>query len=49
VVVSEQTSAIALMSGGTVELNLTPEQLRDRLRRLRRQRVPRLPVSGRAS
>ena len=49
VVVSEQTGAIALMSGGTVELNLTPEQLRDRLRRVRRQRVPRLPVSGRAS
>lgn len=34
VVVSEQTGAIAVMSGGTVELNLTPEQLRERLRTL---------------
>ena len=33
-VVSEQTGAIAVMSGGTVELNLTPEQLRERLRTL---------------
>lgn len=48
-VVSEQTGAIGLMRGGTVELNLTPEQLRDRLRRLRRQRAPRLPISGRVS
>lgn len=48
-VVSEQTGAIGLMSAGTVELNLTPEQLRDRLRRVRRQRAPRLPVSGRTS
>src|SRR3989304_563106 len=46
VVVSEQTGAIALMSGGTVELNLTPEQLRDRLRRVRRQRAARPPGSG---
>lgn len=49
VVVSEQTGAIALMSGGTVELNLTPEQLRDRLRRLLREGPPRLLFSGRAS
>lgn len=51
VVVSEQTGAIGLMSGGTVELNLTPEQLRDRLRRLSRSagRGPRLLVSGRES
>lgn len=35
-VVSEQTGAIALMNAGSVELNLTPEQLRDRLRRLLR-------------
>lgn len=49
VVVSEQSGAIGLMSGGSVELNLTPEQLRERLRRLRRQPPPRLPLSGRAS
>ncbi len=36
VVVSEQNGTIALMSGGTVELNLTPEQLRERLRSLTR-------------
>ena len=34
VVVSEENGTIALVSGGTVELNLTPEQLRDRLRAL---------------
>ena len=32
VVVSEQTGAIAVMHAGSVELNLTPEQLRERLR-----------------
>jgi diadenylate cyclase len=47
VVVSEQTGNIALMSGGMVELNLTPEQLRERLRVLLRKAPPRLPVSGR--
>ena len=31
VLVSEQTGAIALASGGTIELNLTPEQLAERL------------------
>ena len=36
VVVSEQNGTIALMCGGTVELNLTPEQLRERLRTLMR-------------
>lgn len=49
VVVSEQTGAIALMSGGTVELNLTAEQLRDRLRRLLREGPPRLLLSSRTS
>ncbi len=49
IVVSEQTGALGLMSAGSVELNLTPEQLRDRLRRLRRQPSPRLPFSGRPS
>lgn len=49
VVVSEETGRIALMSGGTVDLNLTPDQLRDRLRRLLRQRSPRLLFSGRVS
>jgi len=34
VVVSEQTGTIAVMSAGAVELNLTPEQLRERLRQL---------------
>ncbi|MFQ5662388.1 MAG: diadenylate cyclase CdaA [Terriglobia bacterium] len=47
VVVSEETGAIALMSAGTVDLNLTPEQLRERLRRLLREGPPRLPLSGR--
>ncbi len=37
VVVSEETGGIALVSGGTVELNLTPEQLRERLRTLMRK------------
>lgn len=46
VVVSEQTGAIAVMQGGTVELNLTPEQLRHRLRALLRRRGrPRLRAS----
>lgn len=51
VVVSEQTGNIALMSGGTVELNLTPEQLRERLRALLRRRLPmlRAPFTARAS
>jgi diadenylate cyclase len=48
VVVSEETGAIALMSAGTVDLNLTPEQLRERLRRLLRERLPRLTLPGRA-
>ncbi len=38
VVVSEETGAIALMNAGSVELHLTPEQLRDRLRRHLRPR-----------
>ncbi|MGH9813372.1 MAG: diadenylate cyclase, partial [Candidatus Acidiferrales bacterium] len=38
VVVSEETGDIALMHGGSVELRLTPEQLRDRLRRHLRAR-----------
>jgi len=38
VVVSEETGAIALMNAGSVELQLTPEQLRDRLRRHLRPR-----------
>jgi diadenylate cyclase len=42
IVVSERTGGIAVMSAGTVELNLTPEQLRERLRRLRRPAGPRL-------
>ena len=37
VVVSEQNGTIALVSGGTVELNLTPEQLRERMRTLMRK------------
>lgn len=46
VVVSEQTRAIGVMQGGTLELNLTPEQLRQRLRALLRRRTrPRLRVS----
>ncbi|MFQ5926267.1 MAG: diadenylate cyclase CdaA [Terriglobia bacterium] len=46
VVVSEQTRAIAVMHGGTVELNLTPEQLRQRLRILLGRRTrPRLRAS----
>lgn len=49
VVVSEETGRIALMSAGTVDLDLTPDQLRDRLRRLLRERPPRLPFSGRLS
>ena len=36
------------MSAGTVDLNLTPEQLRERLRRLLRERLPRLTLPGRA-
>ena len=48
VVVSEETGAIAVMSAGTVDLNLTPEQLRERLRRLLRERLPRLTLPGRA-
>jgi diadenylate cyclase len=48
VVVSEETGAIAVMSGGSVELNLTPEQLRARLRRLLREGPPRLTLPGRA-
>lgn len=47
IVVSEQTGALAVMSGGTVELNLTPEQLRERLRRLLRPAGPRLLPFGR--
>lgn len=42
VVVSEQTGTIAVMSGGSVELNLTPEQLRERLRQLVRKGPPRM-------
>ena len=49
VVVSEQTGSIAAMSGGTVELNLTPEQLRGRLRILLRKGSLRLPLSEPAS
>jgi len=51
VVVSEQTGNIALMSAGTVELNLTPDQLRERLRALLRQRLPvlRPPFTARVS
>ncbi len=49
VVVSEETGQIAVMNAGTVELNLTPEQLRSRLRRLLRERGPRLALSGRGS
>lgn len=49
VVVSEETGAVALVSGGTVELNLTAEQLRERLRLLARKGPPRLPFSGRVS
>jgi len=51
VVVSEQTGKIALMSAGSVELNLTPEQLRERLRTLLRRRLPvlRAPFTTRAS
>lgn len=49
VVVSEETGSIAVVSGGSVELNLTPEQLRERLRVLMRRGLPRLPFSGRVS
>jgi diadenylate cyclase len=49
VVVSEETGSIAVVSGGSVELNLTPEQLRERLRTLMRRGLPRLPFSGRVS
>jgi len=49
VVVSEETGHISIMSAGNVDLNLTPEQLRDRLRRLRREGLPRLLLSSRAS
>lgn len=46
VVVSEQTGSIALMSGGTVELNLTPDQLRERLRMLLHRWARRRPRLG---
>jgi diadenylate cyclase len=49
VVVSEETGQISVMSGGNVDLNLTAEQLRERLRRLRREGLPRLLLSSRAS
>jgi len=49
VVVSEETGALGVMSAGAVDLNLTPDQLRERLRRLLMPGAPRLPVSGRAS
>ncbi len=47
VVVSEQTGAIALAAGGAIELNLTPEQLTERLSALfLRHRLPvALPAS----
>lgn len=47
VVVSEETGRISVMSGGTVELDLTPDQLRERLRRLLRERGPRLLLTSR--
>lgn len=49
VVVSEETGRISVMSGGNVDLDLTPEQLRERLRRLRRESGPRLLLTSRAS
>lgn len=39
VVVSEESGAIAVTNAGSVELDLTPEQVRDRLRRLLRPRA----------
>lgn len=42
VVVSEETGTVAVVCGGTVELNLTPEQVRERLRRLLREGPPRV-------
>lgn len=49
VVVSEETGSISVMSAGAVDLNLTPEQLRGRLRRLLREAGPRLALYGRGS
>ena len=48
VLVSEQTGAIALATGGAIELNLTPEQLTERLASLfaRRRSQMVLPVPG---
>ncbi|MFZ0213638.1 MAG: diadenylate cyclase CdaA [Candidatus Acidiferrales bacterium] len=45
-IVSEETGSIGLASGGTIELNLTPEQLTERLARLttRSRRLPVLPT-----
>lgn len=48
VVVSEETGGISVMHKGTVELNLTPEQLRERLRRVLREPLPRLAVPARS-
>lgn len=48
VVVSEETGRISVMHGGTVELKLTPDQLRQRLRRLLQERSPRLSLAGRS-
>ena len=49
VVVSEETGSISVMSAGAVDLNLTPEQLRARLRRLLREAGPRLALYGRGA
>jgi diadenylate cyclase len=49
VVVSEETGSISVMSAGAVDLNLTPEQLRARLRRLLREGGPRLALSARGA
>jgi diadenylate cyclase len=49
VLVSEQTGAIALAAGGAIELNLTPEQLTERLGALfSRYRVPVALLAARA-